>query len=212
MPAIKPVLLGLWGRVRGTLRPLASPLAFVFGWFPLALKALDAISRLQTIHFLSGSTMDLIGWLRDWGWLLGIIWLGFLVVRASSKPGAAEQERAKRNVEDTLAHSLVRFEALLYSHLGALNASKDSEIQEAYRQLLSALRHLSTEISVAQRVDADLRIRELLEGAYLKLLLYNREHEQAREIVKHLLGVDQSQATPSVSPASSKASGPDRQP
>jgi hypothetical protein len=82
-------------------------------------------------------SVDPVDFLQKWGWLIGILWLGFVIFRAAIRPEAAQQERQMNWLRDSIIVCIRRFEALslAYETTGA-----DSEqVRKARAEYLLAL-------------------------------------------------------------------------
>lgn len=224
MPAIKPVLLRLWGRARGTLRPLASPLAFLLGWFPLAVKLLDWISRAQMVGtFLGKTSVELVTLFRDWGWLPGLIFLALLVVRESGKPGVVEYESKRADLRRDAVDSIRKFETLSRVYERTLPQANRELAEIARIDLMYSLGNtIKSALDVLpkeQRWQHEILLRQIVLD---HLQYYDLPHSEFSQTTSPTMAIEvalrdfsrksAADPKPSEDPGRSTASGPDPQP
>jgi hypothetical protein len=101
-----------WARVRQIARPLGLP--SLPGWL---LVAFEVAEKAHLVTSIAEHTW-LAGFLREWGWLIGISWLLVVVLWEARKPRDAELRRARAmmQLQAATVDVLRRFEALCVSY------------------------------------------------------------------------------------------------
>jgi hypothetical protein len=204
----KATALPSWGRVRPILRSLGLPA--IPGWLLLAF------SLGKEAHFVMSllEGIGLAGLLREYGWVIGLVWLGALVVWEARKPPRDEELRragAMKDLGTGTVDVIRRFEALCLAYEGQEPAvSLSGRRHELLLALESLLKNGLDVMPPAQRAE----FKHMLLGVLLDYAQYHDGDQRTRfaenlpptlAITRALLPTRQQQ--PEAGPPSSTASG-----